>query len=308
MSGSVLGISKSRLLKGEINHSPDYYAKRVKDEMLPSPMLRTMLQNDMALFSDFDNKQNDYENISNYREDYNKAENQMQHGARMMELFFEEVKTDDRPMYQRMMKDIDDDAVYYDNEVEKIARALLNGNPKPMYVMLRKIKQENEREGKAYNKTDKAFDTISKKASGTWERIKRADVLYQWKMDNGCDRDYEKEINHHGVVIAFLQAIREKMKGIVLEEIKVIETVAVKHIDRLEYMTDMTTKDVDENWVNRWTMNSIRSMHLYNKTNRMLATQGKLSTDKTTKEASERFEGLLNKNITGGKRDFSDFE
>ena len=139
------------------------------------------------------------------------------------------------------------------------------------------------------------------------EEAKGADkgLLQRWSIT-----DYEENIEQAGdeAESLFLQAIREKMKGIVLEEIKVIETVAVKHIDRLEYMTDMTTKDVDENWVNRWTMNSIRSMHLYNKTNRMLATQGKLSTDKTTKEASERFEGLLNKNITGGKRDFSDFE
>ena len=308
MSWKKLGVPASKLVEGIIQHSPNWYRLRCKDEMMPTPMLRQMLENDMEHFSDFDNKANDEENIDTYEEDYNKAENQRTYGARMMEIFFEEVKTDDRPMYQRMKKDINDDEVYYDNEVEKIARAILNGNPKPMYVMLKKIKKENEREGKAYNKKDKKFDTLSNKARQDWKRIKEEPVLFTWKEKKGCDRDYEKEINHHGTTIAFLQALREKMKGIVLEEIKILETVAMKHVDRLDFLTEMTTKEVDETWINRWTMQSIRNMHLYNKTNKMIAISGKQSVDKTSTELSERFEGLLNRNLSGQKRDYSDFE
>ena len=199
----ILGISTKSLAKGEINHSPSWYRNRVVDEMMPTPMLRNILEQDCG--DRFDNTNNDDENISNYEELYNHHEFIKNNFERIGELFFIEIKTDDRPLYQRMLKDIDDEEIYYDNVIDKVSRAIMNGNNQPFFTIMRKIRRDSQRGGR-YNKEGRRKDSrkVNVQFGG---RIKEDKTIFSWKELQGCDTDWEKEVNHLGVAISFLEGV-----------------------------------------------------------------------------------------------------
>jgi len=273
------GVSVSSVVKGDIHHSPSWYKIRCADEYMPTPMLKQALEVDCG--DGWDPQANDEENIGDYENLWNTPEFIKNNFERINELFFIEMKTDDRPMYQRYMKEIEDEEIYYDNEITKIARALMNGNQQPFFIMMRKIRRDNQRGGK-YNKVGKSRDGM-KTSVGFGDVIKEDKAMFGYKIEGGCDTDYQKEINHLGVSISFLEGIQEKMKQIAAEEIKVVGMEMERLTERLEYMFDRTTHTIQSGWINAETQMSIFSQHAYKKDGARLSDMAKKNIDKADK-------------------------
>lgn len=297
------GVSVSSVVKGEIHHSPSWYRKRCDNEWMPTPMLKQALEVDCGDW--WDQTETDDENITRYEEMWNTPAFIKNNYERVAELFFIEMKTDDRPTYQRYMKDISDDEIYYDNTIDKIARALMNGNQQPFFIMMRKIRRDSQRGGK-YNKIGKGRASM-KTAIGFGEMIKEDKTVFGYKEEGGCDTDYQKEINHLGVSISFLEGIQEKMKHIAAEEIKVVGMEMERLTERLEYMFDKTTNTIQSGWVNSETLMSVLSQHGYKKNGARLSDGAKQSIDKDEKKMTARFEELMQRGNTD-KLDYSGFE
>ena len=180
----------------------------------------------------------------------------------------------------------------------------MNGNNKDFFTMMRKIRRDSQRGGR-YNKLGKLKDSM--KASGQFtDRMKEDKTLFSWKQPGGCDTDWTLEINHLGVAISFLEGVREKMKHIAVEEMKVVHIEMERYVKRLEYMLERTTNDVRVDWVNAETQMSILSQHGYKKDSARLSDMGKTSTDK-----DEKITGRIEKLLQHGKvekLDYSGFE
>jgi hypothetical protein len=270
---------------------------------MPTPMLKQALEVDCGDI--WDPKATDEENITDYEALYQSPEFIKNNFERIAELYFLEMKTDDRPMYQRFMKEIEDEEIYYDNEITKVARALMNGNQQPFFIMMRKIRRDNQRNGR-YNKVGKAL-TGMKVSVKFGDAIKEDKAIFGYKIEGGCNTDWQKEINHLGVSISFLEGIQEKMKQIAAEEIKVVGMEMERLTERLEYMFERATYTIQSDWINAETQMSILSQHRYKKNGARLSNMAKQSIDKADEKQTERFERLMQRG-NKDKLDFSGFE
>ena len=311
-ANDILGYTASALAGDGIRHSPDWYRRRTKNEILQPYYLRDWLHADMDYIgADNTVGGTDNEMIDIYEEQYKKDETIREHGVRLEELLWEEAKTDDRPMYQRYKKDIHDDEKHYDDTITKIAQNILSGDDKELKRFLKKVKADNQRD-KPYNKTDKKKETLTNEGFGEGLELGiKPTELFAWKEKMGCDRDWQKEINHHATIQTILQSVREKIKQIAVEEMQVLDYVEKKHSDRLDEMTTKTTNNVDELWVNRETLQSIKSIVQYNEDGARLTDMVEKENDKRYGDRLDRIKKMILKNTAGSnpsKPSFDDFE
>ena len=135
--------------------------------------------------------------------------------------------------------------------------------------------------------------------------------LFAWKEKMGCDRDWQKEINHHATIQSILQSVREKIKQIAVEEMQVLDYVEKKHSDRLDEMTTKTTNNVDELWVNRETLQSIKNIVRYNEDGARLTDMVEKENDKRYGDRLDRIKDFLKRNTIKSNpsaTSFDDFE
>ena len=309
---NIMGYTPSAILHNDIQHSPDWYKRRCKDEVLQPYYLRDWLIADMEYIgADPDSKITDEERIAIYEERYVHNETVQANGHRIEELMWLEAKSDDRPLYQRYKENIDDEEVWYDNKITQIAKDILYGKHTSVTTFMNKIKRENIRD-KQYNKTDKMRETEKRNSGRSLGEYINPSALFEWKESTGCDRDYAKEVNHHANIQVVLQSIREKIKQTAIEEMVVLDKINKEHADRLEYLLEQTTNNVNELWVNEETMMSISNINEYNRDGAKLSAKINSEDDRRYGDRLDRISEFMKRNINEGDmpktNSFDDFE
>lgn len=309
---NIMGYTPVALAGDNIRHSPQWYRRRCKDEILQPYYLRDWLYADMETCNaDSTAGGTDEESITIYEEVYMSNENLKVHAGRIEELMWSEAKSDDRPLYQRHKENIVDEEKYYDDKITEIAKDVLYGKDKSLKTFLNKIKKENIRD-KQYNKTDKLRETERINNERTIGEYLNPSALFEWKERTGCDRDYQKEINHHANIQVVLQSVREKIKQIAIEEMVVLDKVNREHANRLEYLLEQTTNNLDEHWINKETMMSISAINEYNKDGARLSAMVNKEDDTRYGDRLERMSDFIKRNTSrddkGKKTSFDDFD
>ena len=245
---NIMGYTPVALAGDNIRHSPQWYRRRCKDEILQPYYLRDWLYADMETCNaDSTAGGTDEESITIYEEVYMSNENLKVHAGRIEELMWSEAKSDDRPLYQRHKENIVDEEKYYDDKITEIAKDVLYGKDKSLKTFLNKIKKENIRD-KQYNKTDKLRETERINNERTIGEYLNPSALFEWKERTGCDRDYQKEINHHANIQVVLQmmsisAINEYNKDGARLSAMVNKEDDTRYGDRLERMSDFIKRN-----------------------------------------------------------------
>jgi len=125
---NIMGYTPVALAGDNIRHSPQWYRRRCKDEILQPYYLRDWLYADMETCNaDSTAGGTDEESITIYEEVYMSNENLKVHAGRIEELMWSEAKSDDRPLYQRHKENIVDEEKYYDDKITGIAKDVLYG-------------------------------------------------------------------------------------------------------------------------------------------------------------------------------------
>ena len=253
-----------QLFGGEVQHSPGWYEKRVKDEYLPTHMMRTWLKSDIG--DDWDSTCNDEENIATYyecweRHDWMKARKPDYYG-----IMLKEMKSDDDTLYARFVRGFEDDLEkeekYYDDMLERMGRDLLYGKGDVIYKLIKKIRVSDQKplQSKARAKSIKIDQSVMKDT----DRVVQEDEKFFLYNDRGGSReDWKKETNHHGVVLSYLESLKNKIKHIVAEEIKIVNLLQKAHQKRLSMLMDTHKTEVDELWINRHTLRTIKDQLEY---------------------------------------------
>jgi len=170
---------------------------------------------------------------------------------RIGEICLEEIKTDDKVSWNRIIKGIGDDEEYFDELVEDIARQTLGGKDKLLHATILKIRKEKQKP-LSIKKRTRAL-TINPFASSHGPLVED-NSLHTWSNPYGNQKEYYKELTNHSLVITLLECVKERMMLIVLYEIE-----GIVEVDKLLQI------GIDENQLSIATMLSISKMRDYNK-------------------------------------------
>ena len=279
--------------KDEIFHSPLYYYHKCKDEDLPHA-LSVMLENDCA--DDYDPIARDIENISNYQERWDSKEFVMYWGEKLYEIYLQDLRIVDLAAYKKTIGEITSEEEHYDKLIDKIARDILNGSEKLLLQNLKQIRK-NDESGGAYNKQKKSRSSLQTATFSKYtEALKEKNNLFTYKEAGGCNEDWQKEINHHSVVITMLEGVKEKMKQIIDIEKNIINKTMAIHTERLNELLTKTSNRVQEEWINRITLMTIEGQNNYQK-NKAIVHKEFLENEKENQISKEDIKTILNKNI-----------
>ena len=281
----------------KVFHSPAWYYTKTKDEYFTSPLVKTMLQNDAGDM--WDNKATDEENITFYEELWNDEIAFFEyHGQQdVYEILLKDMKELDIIAYNELKGEIESSETYYDELIEKIARDILNGSQN---LLLQKLKQirKNDESGKAYNKKQRAKDSLRLSyKDGVAHKLTEKKQLFNFKMPFGCDEDWQKEINHHSVVLTLLEGVKEKMKQIIDIEKNTINKVMAMHEERLNELLNNTNLKIDGRWVNRITLATIHNQNQYQK-NKAIVHKKFLENTEDNEAVKKRITDIITENNT----------
>ena len=277
----------------QIFHSPLYYQAKCKDDDMPHA-LSVMLENDCGDY--YDPALHDIENINNYEERWESKEFIEFWGVKMYEIYLQDLRVIDLATYKKAIGEITSEVEHYDKLIDKIARDVLNGSEKLLLQNLKQIRKNNE-SGGAYNKEKKKRSSLQTAVFGKdLEALKEKNNLFTYKEAGGCNEDWQKEINHHSVVITMLEGVKEKMKQIIDIEKNIINKTMAIHTERLNELLTKTSNRVQEEWINRITLMTIEGQNNYQKNKAIVHTEF-LENEKENEISKEDIKRILNKNI-----------
>lgn len=239
----------------EIYHSPDWYRSRASEDYT-NPKVKHMLINDVG--DNYDPKSIPEEIIDDYEELWNSKEFISEYAHRISEIEIEEMRLDNQALYKGLVMGYGTGEETYLKVVDEIARDLLLGSDKKLVLFKKRIRQEAQKPlqaKKRQKQLSKFFSTKGMKAVDEDER------LFTWNNPIGDQKDYRKEIHYHLCITSLMSAIEERMKMLVIEEIKTIRTLQSRHTERMQEVGSLFIGDIDEGWVSKWLQIPIREQN-----------------------------------------------
>lgn len=240
------------MMAKEIYHSPDWYEARVSEDYI-NPAVKHMLINDVG--DEYDSHANDEELVEYYYQRWNSVDFIRSYGDRIGEIYIEEMRLDNQDEYKEMTLGYGTGEETYLQIVDEIARDLLMGSDKKLILFKKRIREEAQKPLQKKRRQQIENKFLSYKGMKPVDEDER---FFTWNNPIGDKKDYKKELHYHLCFISLMSAVEERLKMIVVEEIKTIRTIRADHTERMNEVEKFFSEDIDGGWVSKWLQLPIR--------------------------------------------------